>query len=211
MSSIPAWIVTLIGFIAQVLFAGRTILQWFKSEKARKVLAPSSYWVLSVLAAWIMFIYGVLRQDFAIILGQVISYYIYLWNLNAKGIWSRLGLVLQTILLATPLLSFTFLLKDAGAFVDTFFRSGVPAWLIIFGSAGQILFTLRFVYQWIYSRRKGESSLPTGFWVISLLGSATIIAYGIFRSDIVLILGQSFGFVAYIRNLIIGSRNAKTD
>jgi lipid-A-disaccharide synthase-like uncharacterized protein len=46
--------------------------------------------------------------------------------------------------------------------------------------------------------------LPVGFWVISLLGSATIIAYGIFRLDPVLIIGQLFGFVVYVRNIMIG-------
>ena len=48
------------------------------------------------------------------------------------------------------------------------------------------------------------SALPLGFWIISLAGSSAIIAYGIFRKDPVLILGQSFGIVAYIRNLMIG-------
>ena len=50
------------------------------------------------------------------------------------------------------------------------------------------------------------SALPLGFWIISLAGSSAIIAYGIFRKDPVLILGQSFGIVAYIRNLMIGVR-----
>ena len=49
-----------------------------------------------------------------------------------------------------------------------------------------------------------------GFWAISLFGSSVIIAYGIFRLDPVLILGQSFGFVAYIRNLVIGFKERKT-
>ena len=77
-------------------------------------------------------------------------------------------------------------------------------WLVLFGSAGQILFTLRFVYQWAYSRNPHVSMLPRGFWIISLIGSAVIVAYGLFRKDPVLILGQSFGFVAYVRNLMIG-------
>ena len=54
------------------------------------------------------------------------------------------------------------------------------------------------------SGRSWVPTLPTGFWGISLFGSSVIIAYGIFRLDPVLILGQSFGFVAYIRNLVIG-------
>ena len=74
---------------------------------------------------------------------------------------------------------------------------------MLFGSAGQILFTLRFVYQYLYSRRRGESILPVGFWIISLTGSAAIVAYGIVRHDPVLILGQSVGFIAYTRNILI--------
>ena len=76
--------------------------------------------------------------------------------------------------------------------------------------AGQTLFTLRFVYQLVYSRRRHESTLPQGFWLISLAGSAVIAAYAIVRCDAVLIVGQSFGMVAYVRNLSIGAATAKT-
>jgi lipid-A-disaccharide synthase-like uncharacterized protein len=79
----------------------------------------------------------------------------------------------------------------------------VAPWLLIFGSVGQVLFTLRFLYQWLYSRRKQESQLPAGFWIISLIGSTMILTYGIIRTDIVLMLGQGFGFIAYARNLYL--------
>ena len=69
------------------------------------------------------------------------------------------------------------------------------------------MFTLRFVYQWVSSMKRHESVLPAGFWIISLAGSALIISYGIFRADPVLILGQSFGFVAYLRNLVLYFRS----
>ena len=39
---------------------------------------------------YLLCIYGWLRDDFSIIFGQFISYYIYLWNLNEKGIWNKL-------------------------------------------------------------------------------------------------------------------------
>lgn len=67
------------------------------------------------------------------------------------------------------------------------------------------MFTLRFVYQFIFSHRRHVSVLPRGFWIISLAGSGMIITYGIIRLDAVLIIGQAFGFVTYIRNLILGS------
>ena len=153
-----------------------------------------------------MFFYGVLRNDFAIILGQIISYYVYLWNLSAKGIWKRMAPAIRLVLVATPVAAVILLHNTVELFRNLFSNSEIPAWLLLFGSAGQIIFTLRFVYQWIYSRRRKVSALPLGFWIISLAGSSAIIAYGIFRKDPVLILGQSFGIVAYIRNLMIGIR-----
>ena len=212
MHGIPHWIIYSIGFAAQFFFAGRTIFQWLDSERKQKVTSPSAYWGLSVIAAFLMFVYGVLRDDFSIILGQFITYYIYLWNLDAKGVWKKLGRVVQALLLLTPVVALVILFRDAGTFVQNMFRNeSIPLWLVIFGSAGQVIFTLRFVYQWFYSHKRHESLLPAGFWIISLIGSGVIVAYGIFRKDPVLILGQSFGFVAYVRNLMIGLKKRKTD
>lgn len=198
-----------IGFIAQIFFSARTLLQWVKSEKAKTVMSPSSYWVLSVIGSLLFFVYGYLRDDFSIILGQFISYYIYLWNLNLKGLWKHLHIPLKLILIATPFAVAGFMLHDSGA--SFFSNENIPLWLILFGSAGQIIFTLRFVYQWFYSMVRHQSVLPRGFWIISLIGSGTIIAYGIFRQDPVLILGQSFGFVAYCRNLVLGHKSKHND
>lgn len=72
---------------------------------------------------------------------------------------------------------------------------------------GQIIFTLRFIYQWIYSKRKDESLLPIGFWIISLFGSLIIVSYAIYRKDPVLILGQSTGLLAYSRNIYLSKKS----
>lgn len=208
---LPSALVYAIGFTSQLFFSARTLFQWYRSEKAREVVSPSAYWVLSVIGSWLMFVYGVLRNDFAIILGQLISYYIYLWNLNSKGVWSRLAVAVRVVLVVTPVVAVVLLLRDASAFFASLFNnSDIPLWLVVFGSAGQVIFTLRFIYQWIYSKLKGVSSLPAGFWIISLLGSSVIVAYGIIRKDPVLILGQSFGLFAYVRNLMIGYRKPKS-
>ncbi len=205
MHGIPHWIVFTIGFAAQFFFAGRTLFQWLYSERKREVTSPSAYWGLSVIGAFLMFVYGVMRDDFSIILGQFISYFVYLWNLDAKGLWKKFSPVLKALLVLTPFIAVGLLLHDAKSFVANMFQNeDIPLWLVIFGSAGQIIFTLRFVYQWFYSHRRHESVLPRGFWIISLIGSGVIVAYGIFRKDPVLILGQSFGFVAYVRNLMLG-------
>ena len=205
MHGIPHWIVFTIGFAAQFFFAGRTLFQWLYSERKKEVTSPSAYWGLSVIGAFLMFVYGVMRDDFSIILGQFISYFVYLWNLDAKGLWKKFSPVLKAVLVLTPFIAVGLLLHDAKSFVANMFQNeDIPLWLVLFGSAGQIIFTLRFVYQWFYSHRLHESVLPRGFWIISLIGSGVIVAYGLFRKDPVLILGQSFGFVAYVRNLMLG-------
>ena len=197
----------IIGFLAQVFFSARILLQWFLSERAKKVISPAIFWQLSIVGAYLLFVYGWLRDDFAIILGQIISYYIYIWNLDKKHQWKKLPVIIRTLLLLTPVVAILYMLKDAGVFVDQFCRNEkIPLWLLVYGSMGQIIFTLRFVYQWIYSKRKDESLLPIGFWVISLFGSLIIVSYAIYRSDPVLILGQSTGLIAYSRNIYLSKR-----
>lgn len=194
-----------IGFLAQIFFSARILYQWIVTEKAKKIISPPIFWILSIFGSYLLFIYGVLRNDFAIIFGQFIAYYIYLWNLNMQGIWKRIHVGLKAILLLTPVIAVALLMRDMNAFTTLFFRQkDIPVWLLIFGSAGQVLFTFRFIYQWIYSAHLHRSVLPIGFWIISLLGSGIIVAYGIIRHDPVLILGQSVGFVAYVRNIMIG-------
>lgn len=73
-------------------------------------------------------------------------------------------------------------------------------WLAV-GFLGQIAFTGRFVLQWLYSEYKKRSMIPVGFWYLSIIGSALLLAYAIYREDPVFIVGQSFGFIVYLRNL----------
>lgn len=203
-------LVYLIGLLAQAFFSARILVQWIMTERAKKVVNPSLFWILSVAGSYLLFIYGWIRDDFAIMLGQVISYYIYIWNLKQKGILEKVHTIGTFILVATPLLAFWSIATNWSQFVQQCFRNDdIPIFLLVYGSLGQIIFTLRFVYQYFYSKKKQESMLPAGFWIISLTGSAIIVSYGIFRLDPVIILGQSFGFVSYIRNLIISHRSKK--
>lgn len=203
-------IIFTIGFIAQACFSARILVQWLKSEKSKKVESPLMFWIFSIAGSYLFFFYGWMRDDFSIILGQFISYYIYMWNLKQKGIWEGKLRWLRYLFMATPVVVASFMLKDAGKVLDNFFANeNIPLWLVVFGSAGQVIFTLRFVYQYFYSRKQGESLLPRGFWVISFVGSLTIIVYGLIRLDPVLILGQSVGFIAYTRNLVIGNKEKR--
>lgn len=78
-----------------------------------------------------------------------------------------------------------------------------PHYWLYLGFAGQMLFGLRFLVQWVASERKGESIIPIYFWYLSLVGSLILLAYAIFRRDPVFILGQSTGIIVYMRNLML--------
>ena len=198
-----------VGFLAQGFFSTRILVQWVRSECARRVLSPSLFWALSLVGAWLFLFYGWLRHDFAIVFGQLISYYIYIWNLRAKGEWQRLPGVWRWVLQLSPVVAMGYVAADAPRVVARFLgNADVPLWLLLFGLAGQLLFTLRFVYQWVCSSRIHTSVLPPGFWLFSLAGATAIVCYGLIRHDIVLIVGQTFGIVAYSRNLYIGYKQS---
>jgi lipid-A-disaccharide synthase-like uncharacterized protein len=86
--------------------------------------------------------------------------------------------------------------------------TGFPAgraWLVI-GFAGQALFTLRFLAQWIASERARQSTVPVAFWWLSLAGGAVLFLYALHRRDPVFALGQGSGLAIYARNLVLISR-----
>ena len=198
------WWVYLIGFLAQILFSARLLVQWIHSEKMRRVMTPEIFWQLSLLASFLMFVYGWLRDDFAIMLGQSIGYFIYIRNMQLQKSWYRLSKVLRLFFVIFPILVLFYGFNNGE--MDTvrlFHNQNIPLWLLIWGSVAQILFTFRFVYQWIVSERAKHSHLPIEFWVISLIGSFMILIYAIFRLDPVLFFGQLFGFVVYIRNIYL--------
>jgi lipid-A-disaccharide synthase-like uncharacterized protein len=194
-----------LGFLAQGLFSARMLVQWVLSEKEKKVVSPTIYWQLSLLASFLFSIYGWLRGDFAIILGQIFSYYIYIWNLNNKNHWKNMHILARIIIIFTPMIALGFVLHNSEQSVERLFGN-IPLGLLLVGSAGQIIFTFRFIYQWWYSKSRGESLLPAGFWILSLIGSLITICYGIFRKDPVLIIGQSAGFITYARNLWLAKK-----
>ncbi len=74
---------------------------------------------------------------------------------------------------------------------------------LIIGFIGQGLFASRFIIQWIYSEKKGESSIPLVFWYLSMFGGLGLLTYAIFRKDPVIIVGQTFGIFIYLRNLFL--------
>ena len=75
-------------------------------------------------------------------------------------------------------------------------------WLA-FGIVAQLVFTGRFLVQWVASERAGRSVIPVAFWVLSLVGGMMTLVYGIERREAVIIMGQAFSTIIYVRNIML--------
>lgn len=71
-----------IGFAAQGLFAGRMLVQWIATERARRSVVPPLFWYLSFAGGALLFAYAIWRRDPVFILGQGMPLIIY-----ARNIW----------------------------------------------------------------------------------------------------------------------------
>ncbi|GAA4010690.1 lipid-A-disaccharide synthase N-terminal domain-containing protein [Hymenobacter fastidiosus] len=199
-----------IGLVSQLLFSSRIVLQWVQSERAQRVLVPTLFWQISLISSFLMILYGMLRHDPIILAAQLISYAIYIRNLQLLGEWHKLNAWFRAAAYGFPLAMLGWFVAGNQHFsLRAMLGRRIPAGLLVLGSVGQAVFLLRFVYQWIYSERKGESSLPLSFWAISFVGSVLILTYAILRRDAVLLIGNVFGTVVYARNIVLLRREQR--
>ena len=199
-----SWQIYSIGFAAQILFSARLLLQWIASEKQKKVLTPSSFWKVSLFASFLLFVYGYLRSDFSIMLGQGLTYFIYIRNMQLQKEWYRMSRWLRIFLYLFPFILLVYSYNNNTYDIQRlFFNEEIPLWLLYLGSGAQVIFTFRFIYQWIYSEKIKESVLPLGFWMLSFTGASLILVYAILRKDPVLFVGHFLGSIIYIRNMIL--------
>lgn len=102
---------------------------------------------------------------------------------------------------------FDFLADEAAAFnrYKIFRLLNITTWVslvwVTVGLGGQLIFSSRFLIQWIVSERQRESVIPDIFWWISLAGGVCLFVYFVWRRDLVGVLGQSSGIVIYARNI----------
>ena len=85
------------------------------------------------------------------------------------------------------------------------------SYLTILGFIGNVIFSTRFMIQWIASERKGESVVPVAFWHWSILGSIVLLIYWIMQREPIGILSYLPNTFIYIRNLrLIKKKQAAT-
>jgi lipid-A-disaccharide synthase-like uncharacterized protein len=69
------------GLIAQLLFAGRFLVQWIASERAGKSVMPFAFWVFSMGGGLMTLLYGIVRREPVIIFGQGLATIVYVRNI----------------------------------------------------------------------------------------------------------------------------------
>ncbi|MFA9480188.1 lipid-A-disaccharide synthase N-terminal domain-containing protein [Phycisphaerales bacterium AB-hyl4] len=92
--------------------------------------------------------------------------------------------------------------RDKGwLFVLFNITSWVGVLWVALGLSGQLIFTGRMILQWLASEKERRSVVPPAFWWMSLIGASMLLAYFMWRKDIVGVIGQGGGWLIYARNL----------
>ena len=99
-----------------------------------------------------------------------------------------------------------FLQHFLGRFLPWLYRDS--GWWTAFGLFGNLLFSSRFVVQWLYSERRKQLLVPPIFWHLSFWGSVVSLLYAFHVDKLPVILGYVFLPLLYARNLVLLGRGA---
>ena len=70
-----------VGWVGNAIFFSRFIVQWYATERQRRVVVPQAFWWLSLVGSLILLSYALQRRDSVFIAGQAFSWIPYLRNL----------------------------------------------------------------------------------------------------------------------------------
>jgi lipid-A-disaccharide synthase-like uncharacterized protein len=70
-----------VGFVGQMLFASRFLVQWIVSERRRESVIPIAFWYFSIGGGILLFAYSLYRMDPVFIMGQSLGMVVYVRNL----------------------------------------------------------------------------------------------------------------------------------
>jgi lipid-A-disaccharide synthase-like uncharacterized protein len=70
-----------VGFVGQVFFGLRFVVQWIASERRKQSVVPLAFWYLSVVGSVILLAYAVYLRNPVFIAGYSLNLLIYIRNL----------------------------------------------------------------------------------------------------------------------------------
>ena len=86
MNNVKFWVV--LGFVGQLFFFSRFLVQWIVSEKEKRSVVPEAFWYFSIVGGSILLIYALYRRDPVFIIGQLVGLFVYfrnLWLIRRSG------------------------------------------------------------------------------------------------------------------------------
>ena len=83
------------GLVAQLFFTARFLVQWIASERAGNSVVPMAFWFCSMGGVLMTLVYGVVKREPVIILGQSLATVIYIRNIML--IWKNRGSASKTL------------------------------------------------------------------------------------------------------------------
>ncbi|MBM3987824.1 MAG: hypothetical protein FJ294_07700 [Planctomycetes bacterium] len=203
----PALPLQVAGWIGNACFFSRFLVQWYKSERAGKSVAPPVFWWLSLVGTVLLGAYSYTRESYVLVLGYVINGLIYARNLRLRR--QSAAAFGGARLAALGGLAFALLVAAAAREVQR--RQEAELGWVAIALVGQSAWSSRFVVQWWASERASESRFPRLFWWLSLLGNLLLLAHTLHLGDPVLAWGYMPGPIVQARNLMLGRRPAKGD
>lgn len=207
-----------LGFIAQLAFGLRFLVQWIESEKAGKSIVKPSFWRLSFLGNLFLAIHTLIQAQFFVCLIQSCNALISWRNLNLQKSRNKqwqFRTILFFLFFNIVLTTVCFVLIN-GEF--DWFRVPVAPWQAVeqnqlpffwhlLGMLGYFLFSSRFWVQWWIAEKLHASVLTSSFWWISLIGALLSIFYFARIGDLVNLIGPAIGLIPYIRNIMLMSQS----
>jgi lipid-A-disaccharide synthase-like uncharacterized protein len=71
-----------LGFLGQLTFTGRMLLQWLVSEREKRSVVPVGFWWMSLIGASMLLLYFIWRKDIVGVLGQCAG-----WTIYSRNLW----------------------------------------------------------------------------------------------------------------------------
>jgi lipid-A-disaccharide synthase-like uncharacterized protein len=201
----------IIGYTGALVFYGRFYVQWIASELAKRSVVPVIFWYMSSLGSVALLAYGVHIGSPLGTLSQAFNIIVYARNL--VHIWRERGRLskrrnllthgaVAAIVAVAVFLTLQTWLREYEITQSVSMAEARETWFwLAVGLAGQALFGIRFLIQWIATERRRKSVVPPIFWHISIVAAALQASSFAQRREWVYALGLAATLVIYGRNL----------
>jgi lipid-A-disaccharide synthase-like uncharacterized protein len=197
---------TALVYAGQAFYFSRFLIQWIASEGSGRSESPRIFWWLSLLGVVFAGTGAVGQEEWILVPAFLVNLAIYLRNISlpssrAVGKGQGLGPIPAAIagaLLAVLVVWFG--ARGADLVGD------MPLVVLWAGILGQGIWSTRFILQWWFSERRGQSHFPILFWWLSALGAVLNLIFTAWLGKPEFMIGYLIAWFVPVRNLTLEYR-----